>query len=580
MPVIGTIREHSKVLAWVFGISLSAFLGEEIIQYVINRNHSSQQTDIAGKVGDKKISLFEYQEAVNNAKQYFQIEYKFPIPDYFLQMYETQIWNRLVNDIAYKNIAKELHIGIGDDELVDMVQGDHIYPELQQHFIDPKTKQFSKSKLLDRLADIANDPIQREQWENYENYIIKGGIRDKINTLFEKTSYMNSLEIQRKWYIEKTKFNLQYIFIFYDDIKVDDSAITDDQLQQYIKDHSYDYQTDEVNEIDYTLLEVKQSEDDINTETAELESLKHDLALSESPLSFAQMNTDNDDNDGKELIKDIDKNPLLKDLKINDVAIDTTGKVNKIYRYMGVENDEHVYYVIEKDKLISDATMNKFKTTIKNTLSVVKNQEEFKTYCQTYEGEVKHCALKENDKYIDGIADTKKIIRTIFEEKTKTIGPVSVGNKFIICFKTKHIDKGLEPIDNIKERVNAKLLKYMKYQSIVGTKPTIDQLKGIYEKAKYGECKEIQYNTKDITKGVKVNDLERLLFIKTDQAPCVLQCDDGVLVCTISNIVEKEPSGEDYDNFAKDMRKKYVEDQMSHIQSVINKTQKVIDMRN
>lgn len=145
-----------------------------------------------------------------------------------------------------------LGLAISEDELVDMVQGEHIHPELQTSFQDPETRQFDKQRLINYLKNLPQMPAtQQAQWRYFENQLSALRNREKFTQLMQQSSLITDLETQTQCVAAKHTLSVKCLYIPYYGCPNDEVPITDAMLQQYLKAHKNTYQVEESRSIQY-----------------------------------------------------------------------------------------------------------------------------------------------------------------------------------------------------------------------------------------------------------------------------------------------------------------------------------------
>ncbi|HEY0030246.1 MAG TPA: peptidylprolyl isomerase, partial [Bacteroidia bacterium] len=85
--------------------------------------------------------------------------------------------------------------------------------------------------------------------------------------------------------------------------------------------------------------------------------------------------------------------------------------------------------------------------------------------------------LKENDKSIPGIESSKALIRWAYESEKGTVSePQEYGDKYVVAVVTEVREKGIAPLDQVKEEVTAKVIQQKKAE--IFTKEFTDAMAG------------------------------------------------------------------------------------------------------
>ena len=113
--------------------------------------------------------------------------------------------------------------------------------------------------------------------------------------------------------------------------------------------------------------------------------------------------------------------------------------------------------------------------------------------------------IKESDKTISGIESPRPLIRWAYESKKGAVSePLEFGNKFVVAALIDIKEKGIAPIESVKEDVTAKVVKEKKaemfvkeFNSTIGTGTQIDAL-ATKMKLNLEQAHQINFNTPSI----------------------------------------------------------------------------------
>jgi peptidyl-prolyl cis-trans isomerase D len=185
MALINTVRKHSGLLVGITAIGLILFLiGGDVVRLgsVLSGKH---KTDV-GEVAGQKITLQAYQAQVKKLRRLL-----LDSTDEQEVLARDRAWQQLTTQIIYQKECDALGLMVSEDELVDMVQGEHIHPELQIAFKNPETKQFDKQQLTDYLKKLAQMPdTQQSQWQQFES---------EMATLRQREKFIQLMHASLNW---------------------------------------------------------------------------------------------------------------------------------------------------------------------------------------------------------------------------------------------------------------------------------------------------------------------------------------------------------------------------------------------
>ena len=125
MALINTIREKSGWAVGTVAIGMLLFIvGGDLVggkNRLFGRNEN-----VVGEVAGQKVELADYNNSLEQAKQQYTAQQQRPPDEQALGYLRDQAWNQTIYRLAFQPEWSKLGLGVSDDELVDMVQGDKI----------------------------------------------------------------------------------------------------------------------------------------------------------------------------------------------------------------------------------------------------------------------------------------------------------------------------------------------------------------------------------------------------------------------------------------------------------------------
>ncbi len=295
MALINKIREKSGWAIGIIAISLGLFMvGSDLIGPNSQIFGDGQRV---GKIAGEKIELQDFQSELQQAQyQYAASTGQNPTEEQMAGL-RDQVWNNLVFRYAYQKEFDKLGLTVSDDELEDMVQGDHIDENLKQApiFQDPATKQFDKNRVIMYLKQLNSDsipPQQLGQWTLFEDQLRKSRLQNKYVNLLKNSAYVTKAEAKREYTAQTAKATAKFVYVPF--FSIPDSAVkvTDDQLRAYLNDHKEQYKGEVRRSIQYVTFSIMPSAKDSADLLTEIKELAKGLASAQNDSAFAVANTD------------------------------------------------------------------------------------------------------------------------------------------------------------------------------------------------------------------------------------------------------------------------------------------------
>ena len=113
--------------------------------------------------------------------------------------------------------------------------------------------------------------------------------------------------------------------------------------------------------------------------------------------------------------------------------------------------------------------------------------------------------IKENDKSVAGIESPRALVKWVYENENGTVSePMEFGSKYIVAVITEVKEKGIAPLEQVKEAVTAKVITEKKaelfakeFETALATNKTIDAI-GAAMKVNVEQAQNVNFNTNAI----------------------------------------------------------------------------------
>jgi len=292
MGFINKIREKTGLAVGIIALGLGLFVvGGDLLGP--NSTLLGGNTNEIGEINGTTITLEEFQSKVDELSFNFSMSTgRNPSGD---DMYSIrqQAWDLLVNKYAYQEEFDGLGITVTDEEVVDMVQGNNISPEIVQAFTNPETGEFDRDQIVNYLQNLSAMPAQQQAaWYNFEGTLAPSRLMLKFDNLFLQTNYVTQEEAKREYTQANKIAEVKYLYIPYYTISDSSVSVTESDLQAYLKSHSDQYQRELSRSLEYVSFPIVPSADDTAAVVEEITEIKNLLAQSKNDSLFARANSD------------------------------------------------------------------------------------------------------------------------------------------------------------------------------------------------------------------------------------------------------------------------------------------------
>lgn len=512
MAILGNIRKTGNTfVVAVISFLVIMFLGSELVRFL---PYIFGNKDEIGRLFGKKISYLDYYQFYQNishnyASQGKQLSQKDQINA------KNYAWRSLTEHMLYAKEIEKLSILVGPQELIDMVQGDHIDEYIIHCFKDPETAQFDKQKLLTHLNKMISTD-QQKAWHAFEKQLALKRAKAKLCQLMAKSSFVTPLEAQHAQEQSGLFCNVDYLHIPFTTIKDDLVSLTNGQLLDYMAAHKARYTSlSETRTIKYIVFPVEPDEKDKADFQNTLNELLGQFATTTDPYTFAKEHTHGSAENTK-LVCTADTLPaaftaIKQTLKEGMVVGPVVNEqVHILYKLIKQVEGNYEIAVIEKKSTASDYTRTKALQQGEAFARQLKKMSDFQALATTQHLSVYEEKLSPSDYSIGSYASGRNIVRWLYNEAS--VGKVSplfdVGDAYLLALMVDQVKVGdLVPLHSVFSQVHQKVLEQEKSKIILAKLKEIDgtNLQAMAEQ--YGE-------------GVTVKSAQRLRFLKNDD-PCL-----------------------------------------------------------
>jgi peptidyl-prolyl cis-trans isomerase D len=292
MALISKIRERTGLAVGIVAFGLILFLvGGDILgpnSVILGKN----RTEI-GEIAGEKIDQKEYVQQIEELKYNFTLNFGRNPSESDMLTIRQQAWDYLIVKKAFQKEYDKLGLEVTEDELVDMVQGKNIHPDLIQAFTNPETGEFNRDQIISFLQNINQLPAQQQAgWYLFESNLGPSRLRLKYDFLLTGTNFVTQAEAEEQYHTENDVAEVKYMYIPYYTVSDSLVEITQDDLEKYLGEHQNEYKVEESRTINYVSFPIIPSHDDTVYTFEEINKLAKDLKGVEDDSIFARINTD------------------------------------------------------------------------------------------------------------------------------------------------------------------------------------------------------------------------------------------------------------------------------------------------
>jgi len=297
MALIKQIRQRTGLLIGVIAGGLILFLlGGDLLSP--NSSLLSSNQNIVGEIAGEDITYEEYFAKVEEFKLANQQRTGRVPSEAEMYSIREQAWQSMIVDRVFEEEYQKLGLTVSDAELVDMVQGKNIVPELRQQLVNPQTGEFDKSQLVAFLQSLESaDPAQQAYWNQQEQLFAQSRLRIKYDNLLATSEFATQAEAKQEYKAANTIADASILFVPFYAVADTEVAVTEGEMKDYLSKNKDKFKSGNTANLEYVSFAIQPSGEDstevistINQLTEELRTAEDDslfvLRNSESPTPF------------------------------------------------------------------------------------------------------------------------------------------------------------------------------------------------------------------------------------------------------------------------------------------------------
>lgn len=292
MALIKKIRQRTGLAIGVIAVGLIFFVvGGDLLGP--NSTLLGNSGNIVGEIAGEDISYEEYMQRIEQAKLSFQQNTGRNPSENELNSIREQAWQALIVERVFSEQYEELGLTVSDEELVDMVQGKNIVPELRQQLTNPETGEFDRQQLITFLQSLQGaDPQQQAFWTQQEKMFADARLRIKYDNLMGTSDYATKAEGKMEHKMASMTADVAHLYIPYYAVADSLVSVSENELNDYLKANKEKFKVTKSRNLEYIQFGLTASGEDSATTISEIRRLTEELKNSDTDSLFAFRNSE------------------------------------------------------------------------------------------------------------------------------------------------------------------------------------------------------------------------------------------------------------------------------------------------
>ncbi len=253
--MLSFMRKNAKswIIKLLFGIIIIVFVF--FYGYSGTRN---QKDTVLASVGDKKITIADYQEEYKNQLQFYR------------SIYQGQITDEMIRQMGLKQKALE-----------NLIDREILLQEAERENIQASPEEIRKS-IMESPVFQENGAFSQKNYEralryyglsmaDYEQSQGKGLIIKKLQDLVKGAALVSDKEIQERFLAENEKVKIDYLSFSPEQIK-EKPQVSEQEIESYYKKHAEEFRVPELVKCNYIIFTPQEFEKKVVVQTVDLKA--------------------------------------------------------------------------------------------------------------------------------------------------------------------------------------------------------------------------------------------------------------------------------------------------------------------
>lgn len=292
MALIGTLRDKMGMLLVIFiFLALAAFILGELLT---NNSVLLNQNEV-GEINGHSISIEEFQSAVEERRANYVMNFSREPGDREMTTLRQQAWDLLIARYAIVPQYEKVGVEVTDEEVVDMISGTNIDPNIRQAFVNQETGEFDRAMLgnyINQLKSMPPGSEGRVRWELFQRDLKPARERIKYENLLIKTDYVTTAEAEREYHLQTDVAELKFVYVPYYSVSDSVAEVSESDLQEYYDENKERFKTEHTRNIKYVTFTLAASPQDSLELRQDMEQIAAEFATVEDDSIYAVSNSE------------------------------------------------------------------------------------------------------------------------------------------------------------------------------------------------------------------------------------------------------------------------------------------------
>jgi peptidyl-prolyl cis-trans isomerase D len=320
MALIGTLRDRMGIVLVIFiFVALAAFILGELLT---NNSVLFNQNEV-GEINGHSISYEEFQSVLEERRANYILNFNREPGEREMTSIRQQAWELLIARYAIAPQYEKVGIEVTQNEVVDMISGTNIDPNIRQAFINQETGEFDRAMLgnyINQLQAMPPGSEGRVRWELFQRDLKPARERIKYENLLIKTNYVTKAEAEREYHLQTDVAELKFAYVPYHAVSDSVADVTDEDLRAYYNENKEKFKSEHTRDLKYVTFPLVASAQDSADIREDMQEIADELAKTKEDSIYAVSNSEGADAFQKYNVSNVPPFVRPEDLKEGNVV--------------------------------------------------------------------------------------------------------------------------------------------------------------------------------------------------------------------------------------------------------------------
>ena len=469
MPIMHKMRENTHIILFfllvmfLLSMTIGGLVGGADITHLFGR-----RADTVVSINGETISYEQYNKFHQQQYEAFRQQNQKDPQGYELQQMEDEIWESLIRDVLLRQLADKMNITVSRAEINYYFDNPPAFLRQNPNFLDDKGT-FDIKKYQSALRDERNVAF----FDYIQNYLESSLPFNKIYQEVVSSVFITNEEVKQEYMKQNVKSKVKYVFLDANNFKVDDSQISQMDIEKYYNEHKDSYVEEEKRKIHYVMFSLTPSAADSDDVALSAESLMDSI---KQGIDFARLAENNSEDPGSAKnggdLGYFERGAMTKPFEEAAFAANIGDIVGPVKSQFGI----HIIKIEDKkledgkEKVKARHILLKFKPST-NTIEAVRDNANYFIEIATEEGFAITAANEKvkldttdyfsNSGFIPKLGMQKRLSDAVFHSKVEKMSKVhSIEDRGSVVFQVVDIQKErVKPLKDVEAMIKSIIRK-------------------------------------------------------------------------------------------------------------------------